>query len=262
MKDQHVIACIEPSEGADTVVEAARTMATRLHKGLILMCVVADEAAQAEATHWIARYGEQHIVMRGQWKTAINGLPAAFGGILAVAGIDPTAPRRALAHPATLRRQFAECKTAYLCVPVSLQHLGTATAALCVDYRRESKEKLIWASYLVRFCGSRLTVASPDYKDEGLRLKWRNNMAFLQKFFASLGVEYGEHKLNYSPFANPDRQAIAALKPDILVALTTDTRERDLADLLSGPPEVRLLKEASTPLLLLNQRDDLYVLCD
>ena len=53
------------------------------------------------------------------------------------------------------------------------------------------------------------------------------------------------------------------LKPELLIAVTTDRRDRDVGVWLLGVPEKRLLSHPShTPLLLLNQRDDLYVLCD
>jgi hypothetical protein len=57
--------------------------------------------------------------------------------------------------------------------------------------------------------------------------------------------------------------ALDELKPDLLIARTTDQRERDLFDLLSPRPELRLLTHPShTPMLFLNPRDDLYIICD
>ena len=44
--------------------------------------------------------------------------------------------------------------------------------------------------------------------------------------------------------------------------MTTDKRDRDLGDLIAGPTERRLLQKSTIPILFLNQRDDLYVLCD
>ena len=68
---------------------------------------------------------------------------------------------------------------------------------------------------------------------------------------------------NHSSLTSPDLQAIDSLHPDILVALTTDPRNTDPIDWIFGTPDRRLLTHPSaTPILFLNPRDDLYILCD
>ena len=260
--DQHVIACVDRQEDAATVLAYATHCARLLNgKGVILLNVSKDTKAE-----WVKEYGVPYVALRGNWSTAIEGLPSAFGGILAVTAISPSAPRTSLAHPGTMLRQFSNCKSAYLVVPTGStpdpDH-WPATTALTLDHRRESKEKLIWGSYMARFLKTDLTVASPDYKDQDLRRRWRNNMSFLDKMYRSLGVQYTAATVATSAFGNPDVATLDQLKPELLIAMTTDRRDRDVGDWLLGVPEKRLLSHPShTPLLLLNQRDDLYVLCD
>lgn len=263
-KDQHVIACVDRPQDADIVLAYARHYAECLnHKGIILLNVSSDGNAD-----WIKEYGVPYIGLKGDWKTAIDGLPTAFGGILAVTAIDHNAPHGCLAHPHTLRRQFATCRSAYLVVhndsnKSTPQFSRPTLATLTLDHRRESKEKLIWGSYIARFLGCRLTVASPDYKDEGLRQKWQNNMTFMDKMYRSLNVDYTTATIANKTFGNLDVTALDTLSTDLLVAMTTDARDRDVGDWLLGVPERKLLSHPSaTPILLLNQRDDLYVLCD
>lgn len=259
-KDQHIIACIEKEEDATTLLHYANLCARQLHKGII-----AINASPHEKADWLANLGVPYVAMSGEWKTIVDNLPNALGGVLAVCMANPDAARRSLTHPSTLLRTFRDCKTAYLIVsPQSVQsHQWPATVALTLDHRRESKEKLIWASYMVRFFGSRLQVATPTYKDADLHHRLGNNLQFLGKMFRSLGIEYTTVPIATRATSIIDICAIEQHRPDLLIAMTTDTREHDIGDLILGSREKHLVQHSShTPLLLLNQRDDLYVLCD
>ena len=271
MKDQFVIACVESAESAAVVLPWARHLAERLrHKGLMLLHVT----QQPTDDSWLKETGVPYVSMRGDWSTAIEGLPTAFNGILAVTAVDPKAPRTSLTHPKTLLREFKNCKIAYLCVNVdtlkssrdivsTYQRINVST--LTLTHRREGKEKLVWASYLARFVGATVTIAHPNYRDPGLRQRCANNLRFADKIFKPLNIEYNLSTLHspLSTFHTPDLAALDELQPDLLIARTTDTRDRDLIDWLLPPPELRLLTHPSrTPLLFLNPRDDLYILCD
>ena len=271
MKDQFVIACVESPESAAVVLPCARHFAECLnHKGLMVLHV----STTATDDSWLKELGVPYVSMHGDWRTAIEGLPTAFNGILAVTACDTAAPRSSLTHPKTLLHEFKNCKIAYLCVrsevggrksdseasPLSpfTFHLSPFTSALTMTHRREGKEKLVWASYLARFLGSRITIAHPDYRDGDLRMRWKNNMRFVDKMFAPLGITYTD-----AVAYGDDHKNLDLLQPDLLIARTSDPRERDIVDLLSPLPEYRLLIHPShTPILFLNPRDDLYILCD
>ena len=269
MKDQFVVACIESPESAPAVIAAAKHFAERLrHKQLMLMNVGKREKAE-----WIKDYGIPYVAMQGDWATAIEGLPTAFNAILAVTAVDPEAPRSSITNPRTLLRTFRNCKIAYLVVNSQDRQLtDSAThrlrATVTVDFHRESKEKLIWASYLARFLDAELTIATPQYRDDGLRNLQNNNIRYIDKVFTPLGIRYKLSALNAQPSAlntknAPDLIALEERRPDLLIALTTDPRATDPLDWLFGTPDRRLLSHPThTPLLLLNPRDDLYVLCD
>ena len=263
-KDQHVIACVESAESAAVVLTCAKYCAKQLnHKGVILLNVSPEGCDNS----WIKNYDVPYIGLHGDWKTAIAGLPNTFGGILAVAATNPLAKRSSITNPYTLLRTFKECKIAYLVI--SQHHFMTtaikwpSSVVTTVDHRHESKEKLIWASYFARFFDSLLTMARPSYSDEDLSRRQNENMRFLTKFFKSLNVEYKEVKITNHPIQSPDITALSELSPDLLISLATDRRDLDVGDWLLGPPERRLLIHSKNiPILFLNQRDDLYVLCD
>lgn len=259
MKDQLVIACVENATDAAWVMPWVRHFAERLnHKGMMALHV----SRQKEDDSWLKELGVPYVGMQGEWSTAIEGLPTVFNGILAVVAVNPKAPHASLNHPKTLLREFKNCKIAYLCVNVSTgHHINVSTSALTMTHRREGKELLVWASYLARFLDSEITIAHPDYRDQGLRGRWLNNMRFVNKIFNPLQISYKSVPIGGA--TDVDRRTLDELQPDLLIARTTDTRDRDLLDLLAPLPEYRLLTHPShTPLLLLNPRDDLYILCD
>jgi len=268
MKDQFVIACIESLESANAILPWARHFAECLnHKGLMVLHVNTDDNGN-HVPDWLKSLNVPYVSMHGSWSTAIEGLPTAFNGILAVTAVNPRAPRTSLTNPKTLLRQFKNCKTAYLCIN-TVRNYSTykiQQTALTMTHRREGKEKLVWASYLERFLGSSINISHPDYRDGDLRKSWLNNMQFAEKMFRPLGVEYKSTSLltgHSSISANLDIDTLEQLQPDLLIARTTDTRDRDLVDFFLPLPEYRLLMHSSqTHLLFLNPRDDLYILCD
>lgn len=261
-KDQHIIACVETPDTADPVIAYATYCARRLNnKGVILLNVGHDGDNQ-----WLKNYHLPYIGLKGDWSTAIEALPTTFGGILAVAGVNPKARRTSITHPSTLLRAFAQCKTAFLTVNTNSKNITPGwplTTTFTVDHRRESKEKFLWASYMARFFNSKLIAVSPEYHDSGLRQQQYNNIRFLDKLFKPLCVDYTTATIPDSPTLSPDRAVLHKLHPDLHIAITTDTRERDIIDWVMGRPEKRLLQHSpETPILFLNQRDDLYILCD
>lgn len=263
-KGQFVIACIEDEGSANAVLSWARYMAEHLrHKELMVLHVKQESG---DAPEWLKALGVPYVSMTGDWGTAIEGLPTAFNGILAVTTVDPTAPRAALSHPKTLLHEFKGCKIAYLCVHTPLPSAAIPLAScLTLTHRREGKEKLVWSSYLARFLGSTVTIAHPHYRDQGLYRQLQNNMQFVEKVFRPLNIDYRLSQLSTHSWllSSPDLAALDQLQPDLLVARTSDVRERDLLDLLTPLPELRLLSHPSRiPILFLNPRDDLYILCD
>ncbi len=133
---------------------------------------------------------------------------------------------------------------------------------LPVDFLQQTKEKALWASYFSRYYGSIIHAISTPYKDEFYRQHSKNNLKFIERMYNNLEVEYekveiagANHKL--------DRAAIefaAANSAGLVVIMTT--LDYNIDDLIWGPPELRLIQNPEqVPVLCLNQRNDIYVLC-
>lgn len=276
MKDQFVIAYLADLSMNEEVVSHACHLARFLNKGLILL-YVEDERyggpSIQEATKVLLNIEAQHpevhpahAAIKGKTKELVGALPTMLNGVIAVAGVNPKAPRRSATHPHQVLHNFAECKIAYLTVQAPLASPDSyRNIAYGIDFRKESKEKLIWASYFARFNRSRLLMLHYDYSDEGLHSKWSNNVRFMNKFFKNVGVSYEQDSVQGRALYPETLICQAAADHDcgLLISVTTDTRDLDVIEWFLGVQEDRTIRNAAKlPVLYLNPRDDIYVLCD
>lgn len=275
-KDQFVIAYLSDLEDYGRVLDYARTVSAFLKKGLILLFIcdkkytkVTTDLAQARLVEIKSRYPQEDInfcVLSGHTRNVISMLPIALNAVVVVAGVDRKSSLLKPTHPRRVIYDFGQCRTAYITVQNDAPSPdGLKDVALSIDYNRESKEKLIWASYFARFNGSRLHVMHEEYGDSRLRTKFENNMRFLDKFYTGLGVKYESETINgVANFPDLNTTRLAAEKGyNLMVCLTTDTREMDFLDWFIGAQETRVIRnKQKLPILFINPRDDIYVLCD
>jgi hypothetical protein len=134
---------------------------------------------------------------------------------------------------------------------------------MVVDFKKESKDKFIWSSYFPRFIGSQMHVLYYDYKDQFLHSKWYANMQQLHKLYTGLNITFQPHIIS-SKSTFPDINALRFSNEngyDLLICVTT--KERDTLEMFIGTQEMRTIKNSyHIPILFLNPREDLYVLCD
>ena len=256
-----MVVCADSAEEAGLLVPVGQQVAARLGKGIILL------SCHPEAKGWIEMFGVPFVALHSDWPSAINALPTAFNAILAITLSDPDAGRHSFTHPRQILKNYRQCKIAYLAIAKGWRPENPTwpeRVALTLNHQRESKEKLIWASYFARFFGSHIVVMHHPYKDAAFRSRWNNNMRYLEKVFSGLGLDYDTHPLEGgSEFGNPDLAAVKEEGIDLFITLVADQREKDLGDLFTPPAELKLLKKGNRrPILFLNQRDDLYILCD
>jgi hypothetical protein len=131
---------------------------------------------------------------------------------------------------------------------------------LPLDIERQNKEKALWAGYFSRFYGSVVHILYPKYKDEGLAQLVNDNVAFVEKLYENLEVTYEKHETEPQKYLDAYGLEFA---PQVSagVEVIMMTRYYTLADVLTGPRERKIIGKTGMPVLCINQRDDLYVLC-
>ncbi len=274
-KDQYIVAYIADYDKADTVLAYSLMLSTYLRKGIILLRVcdprytseTTDEAQQqliALKQRLPENVFSTYCALKGKTSEVIELLPKAFNAVAIAACVDKS-NKKSACHPKNVLRDFAKCKVAYLLAqePPKDYPSVVGKVAFSLDFKKESKDKLIWASYFPRFFGSQLWVLSYNYTDEFLRAKWYSNVKFMDKMYANLGVTHKKADLG-KPKSFIDVVALqAATQLGIGLLISTTTAERDVAEYFIGVQEDRTIaNEQKIPILFLNPRDDLYVLCD
>ena len=276
MKDQFVIAYLSDLSMNQAVVSHACHLARMLNKGLILLYIedkrfhlppvneVEKTLLQIEAAH--PDVHPAHVAIKSDSKEIIDALPTLLNGVIAVAGVNPRAPLGSPTRPRRVLKLFSQCKIAYLTVQAPLTDPTTYNSvAFSIDFNKESKEKLIWASYFARFNHSQLSMIHFQYSDSGLHYKWHNNILFMDKFFAGLNVSYNAIPIN-GKSVYPETavcRAAAEAGCGLLISVTTDSRNRDVLEWFAGVQEDRTIRNPHLlPVLFINPRNDIYVLCD
>mgnify|MGYP003290403293 CR=1 FL=1 len=278
-KDQFVIAYLPHLDHTQAVVSHALALARIIKKGLILLHIsdpkyTSVSPSEAETQMRLLRdellsaqpdiQDISYAALQGETKPIIDALPTLLNAVVCVAEVDADAKRKTPLHKKELLRNFAECKVAFLTVQDPLtEATAYADVDLSIDFKRESKEKIIWSSYFARFNNSRLHIISPEYKDTGLHQKWTNNMRFIRKLFDNLGITFTLHPINERT-TYTDQAALnesARLGHRLFIAVTT--KEKDGLEMIMGVQEDRtIVNRYRIPILFLNPRKDIYILCD
>lgn len=271
-KDQFVIAYITHLDNTETVVTHAQYLATMLNKGLILLHVSDPQYTSitpSEAGEKLKALSQTipqctYAALKGETKVVIGALPDLLNAVVIVAHADKNASRKTPTHYKEVLKNFSECKVAYLTVQQQLSApRAYGRVGFTIDYKKESKEKFIWVSYFARFNQSKLFALYPEYRDEGFLYKRKANFQFLTKLYENLGIGYERISLGRTR-AYVDLEALdygSHEHYDLMVSVTT--KEKDIAELFVKTQEERsIVNSYMIPILFLNPRDDLFVLCD
>ncbi len=285
-KDQFVIAYLTDLTDTDTVISHALFLSQKLQKGLILLHIsdprytrtTTEQAGQDLKKICDTLKNTTYAALAGDTRQIISSLPSLMNAVLVVAQVAARAPRRSPVNRRNVLRNFADCRAAFLTVqqPFSAPISDTATSsqpsiagcrfddvAMVVDFKKESKDKFIWSSYFPRFIGSRMHVLYYDYKDQFLRTKWYANMQQLHKLYTGLDITFQPHIIE-SKSTFPDVNALRfAHSQGYKLLICVTTKERDTLELFIGTQEMRTITNRyNIPILFINPREDLYVLCD
>lgn len=137
---------------------------------------------------------------------------------------------------------------------------------LPIDVDRQAKEKAMWASYFIRFF-SKLGVSGTihviynQHKEPVVAQKVLNNIEFIEKLYRNLELKYEIHPM--TDVYNMEQKSIEmASQYDASVSIIMMTKFYSIIDILFGPKEAQIIGQTGDfSLLCLNERDDLYVLC-
>lgn len=161
-------------------------------------------------------------------------------------------------------KAFRESSIAFIFVKGdSPDFLNYKNVLVPLDYRKASKETALWASFFGRFNKSQIQVIyarETDKEQAGLLMK---NLTFIQKFLDSLHVAHRVIAGKSSSWGICSETVTKApeLNGDVLVF--AGSAYISMFDLLIGLPEKKIIQKAGNlPVLIINPRKEICVMCD
>jgi nucleotide-binding universal stress UspA family protein len=268
-KNQHIIVLTDFTERSCIALDHGIVLADVLEKELSLLCFAQeneDENMLHEKMQAIAKDRKIQLstyVLKAKYAKAYNELVAESNAILAIVCFDNTDSKSNF-HPARLLKFFHQSRIPYIFANNAITDASYyKKIILPIDSTKESKEKVLWASYFGRFNESELKVMAASVKDEYLLRQMNNNLKFIKKIFDSFEVNFEILRTTQKQSSIDEAAIHAAADENAGLVIILSTKSYGILDLLKGPKELGLItNEERISIMCLNQRDDLYVMCD
>lgn len=274
-KDQFVIAYLNNLDFAETCIEHSVQIAKILNKGLILLHIydplltgVGVDEAERKLKELNSQISEtqmhSYISLKGETKEVIGKLGQLLNAVVIVSSINTEETKKNKAdNPITLLKNMEPSRVAYMICNQKRSIVDYSKVLLPLNNARESKEKTLWASYFARFFQSEITLFYRTYKDSLYQKQLNLNLAFARKMLGQFNIIPSNHK-------SEDRKKLLDLqaldyadKENYGVIICQTTKDKSLFDRIKGLEEEKVLKKLKDkPILFLNPRDDLFVLCE
>ena len=274
-KDQFVIAYLNNLDFAETCIEHSVQIAKILNKGLILLHIydplltkVGVDEAECKLKELNSQITEtqlhSYISLKGEVKEVIGKLGQLLNAVVIVSSINTEETNKNKAdNPITLLKNMETSRVAYMICNQKRSIVDYSKVLLPLNNARESKEKTLWASYFARFFQSEITLFYRTYKDSLYQKQLNLNLAFARKMLGQFNIIPSNHK-------SEDRKKLLDLqaldyadKENYGVIICQTTKNKSFFDMIKGLEEEKVLKNLKDkPILFLNPRDDLFVLCE
>ncbi len=131
-----------------------------------------------------------------------------------------------------------------------------------VGYDRTDKETAIWASYFARFTQSHITLLSAKENAAWAINSLNSNIRFMTKLFNEFGLSFTiKQAQSNSGHIQDATIKLAASEHNTIIILST-TKNYSIEHYFKGPVELQTIKNhENIPVLCVNPRKDIYVLC-
>jgi nucleotide-binding universal stress UspA family protein len=123
-----------------------------------------------------------------------------------------------------------------------------------VDFRKETKEKIGWASFIANRFSAKVHILKPNANDRGFKRSIESNMNFTQKYFDMKEVPYEIHQAEgISGFADETINFAREISAELILIMTT--KNISLPDYMLGANEQYVIaNSAKIPVMCLNPR--------
>lgn len=131
-----------------------------------------------------------------------------------------------------------------------------------IGFRRSDKETAVWASYFARFGNSEITIIFSREPNEAMDKETKNNVKFIRNMFNKLNVVSNLIPTEVNSGKLHDETIKIAYEAKNSLIVIASTRYYGIEHFFIGPIELHTIKnQYKIPVLCINPRKDLYVLC-
>ncbi|MGQ7870816.1 hypothetical protein [Sunxiuqinia sp. sy24] len=145
----------------------------------------------------------------------------------------------------------------------SPESLSYKKVMLPVDFRKVMKDTSLWGSYFGRFNQADVSILSATEKSTDNSTMIRKNLKFIEQLYMKLHLDFRVTSTSKGSFGLPHQalERCHSEKYDLLII--PSSKNISLIDLIIGLPETKILKKAGhLPVLCINPKRDMYILCD
>ncbi len=152
----------------------------------------------------------------------------------------------------------------FLFVNSSQEHsLNYRNPILPVDFRKVMKDTSLWASYFGRFNQANTTVLAATEKNKDDAKMISKNLKFIEKFLMKFSLDFQIQKTPKGSFKLPFEALNQCRQNHYDLLIIPSSKHISLIDLVIGLPEAKIIKKAQQlPVLCINPKRDMYILCD
>lgn len=168
-----------------------------------------------------------------------------------------TGHRDKFRDPMTLFRGLRDLRIPFIIVKMDADVTDFKKVIVPVCYLVEEKEKAPYTSNMGRFLGSEITILQAN--DYGS--KTPANVNAITTLYDKFNLKYRVEKAKKDSFKVEKEAAYLASEIGAGLVVISTSRDYGLDDIFFGPKELHVLRAATTPVMCINPRGDLYVLC-
>ena len=165
--------------------------------------------------------------------------------------------KRGFYRPMNFFKGFRELRIPFVMMKDTMTKPNFDKILVPVAFLPEEKEKGSYSSNMGRFLGSEIQILQA--KDYGTRAK--KNVDAITKVYDGFELKYSVEMGKKDSFKVEKEAVEMSSSGEYGMVLITNSRDYGLDDIIFGPKEQHLFKQTTTPLMCINPRGDLYVLC-
>ena len=168
-----------------------------------------------------------------------------------------TAKQSMFSNVMTIFKAFRGLRIPYVIIKENCEKIDFSNILVPVTYLPEEKEKAPYSCNMGRFLRSNIIVLQA--KDYGS--KTPANVKAITAFYDKFNLRYTVRQASKDSYKVEKEAVMKAKAENAGMVVISTSRDYGLDDMIFGPKEEHLFKIAEVPLMCINPRGDLYVLC-